>query len=105
MEAFLIIFFSTVLIPMLFMFRVNLLSMAISPFLKYNKMFCDWSIDNYCLKSPCNKYSLWVANGASAFKDYNGYTFLRGLSFYNKAKLWTFYKKELKIRSIKNTGL
>jgi hypothetical protein len=71
---------------------------------KFNGFFKDWIFEYYRIASPDRKYSLWVCNGFSSFRDDVNTTpksLINDLGFWDRLKLWKEYKRE-KMRRLMN---
>lgn len=71
--------------------------------MKGKTRFSDWKIDGYTAVSPDGKYKLWIASGFMFFCDYHPHypsvALLKGISIWQKYKIWREFCKERKYRA------
>lgn len=68
---------------------------------EYKRPFEEWDINHYHAKSPDGKFSLWIANGLSHFRD-EGYPFVDGLDEKEKELLLRQITAESNMRAADN---
>lgn len=68
---------------------------------KVSGIFRGWEIDHYTAEHPEKGYKLWIPNGLTFFRDYEGASepFLSGTSFWQRWRIWRELKRERRRRA------
>lgn len=65
-------------------------------------MFSGWVFEDYTVRQPSGRYSLWTATGFLFFRDYQGGPLVNPLNLWERWVVWRELKKERRRRAIKN---